>query len=110
MSADINEFVRLATVVEALCRVASLARTLRRRTDGADYIGAAVEGAAVVALQELLGGTVGLSGRSARLIEARIRSCVGHGDRALLGSVYARNLVDAARRRMVEDRPDSLRG
>jgi len=107
---DEHESLRLATMVEALCTVASLARALRRRTDGPDYIGTAIEGAAACALQQLLGRSCELSGRAARAIEARIRASLGHGDRATLGTYYTRALVDSARRRMVADRPHSLRG
>ena len=99
---DLDNSLRLATVVEALCRVASLGRAVRRCEVSTHHLGAAIEGGAAVALQEILAGTIGLPGGAARRIEARIRSSLGHGDRALLGTVYARGVVDSARRRMVE--------
>lgn len=86
----------------ALCRVASLSRALRRGQAPANYIGEAIEGSAVVALQTVLGWTELLPGSSARQVNARIRACLGYGDRALLGSLHLGPVVESARRTVVE--------
>jgi len=90
-------------VVEALCRVASLGRALRRGPVGADYIGYAIEGTAAGALQSILSWTGAVSSRSAGKIATRIRSSLGHGDRSLLGTYYSRGLVECGRRTLEPD-------
>jgi len=85
-------------VAIAVRRMASLGRALRRGPVGTDYIGTAIEGSAACALQALLGWSVSLSSGATGPVEARIRACLGHGDRALLGAYYSRGLVEAARR------------
>ena len=90
--------IELAAVATALCRVASLGRALRRGPVGTDYIGHAIEGTASGALQALQSWTGAVSSGPARAISARIRSCLGHGDRATLGVAYSRGLVESGRR------------
>src|SRR4029450_1337344 len=98
-----NELERVATLYEALRRVASVGRALRRGDVGTSYIGAAVEGTAGAALSQLLGWAEQIPGSSARKLEARIRTRPRHGARTVLGTYYARGLVAAARRGMEQD-------
>lgn len=104
-----NELERFAAVAEALCRVAGLGRALRRSPFGTHHVGLAIEGTAAAALLELLTWTQSISSGPARALEARIRSSLGHGDRALLGTGYLGELVVTAGRRMASLGPDSLR-
>jgi len=104
MSGDQSLSVELAVVVEALCRVAGLGRALRRGPFGADYIGVAIEGSAASALQAIFGWTCTIPSGPARKISSRVRACLGHGDRALLGAYYARGLVESGRRTLESQR------
>lgn len=104
MSGDESLSLELATVVEALCRVASLGRALRRSPFGAHYIGVAIEGSAACALQSVLVWTCTISSGPARKITSRIRASLGHGDRTLLGTFYAGGLVESGRRTLESDR------
>ena len=103
MSAD-PLAVELGAVVEALCRVASLGRALRRGPPGTDYIGTALEGTAAAALGSIQAWTGAVSSSSSRSISARIRASLGHGDRAILGAYYSRGLVESGRRTVESDR------
>jgi len=96
--------VELGAVVEALCRVASIARALRRSPLGTDYIGQALEGTAAAALQSIQSWTGAVSSGPARAISARIRASLGHGDRAVLGAGYSRGLVESGRRTVERER------
>ncbi len=91
---------QLATVVAALCSVASLGGAIARGPVGTNYIGQAIEGQAAAALQALSCWTIAIPGRPARALDARIRACLGYGDRTLLGAGYARGLVATARRNL----------
>ncbi len=87
----------------ALCRVASLGRAIRRGPVGANYIGAAIEGQAAGALRSVQSWTCAIPCGAARQIDALIRACLGHGDRAVLGSYYAGRLVEAGGRLLESD-------
>lgn len=99
--ADEYELKRIEFLFEALRPVAGLGRALRRSALGADYIGYAIEGRTAAALLELALWAEQLSGSAARALEARIRACLGHGDRTVLGVGYARRVVEGNRRRVV---------
>lgn len=84
----------------ALGRVVNLARAARRGPLGQGDLSEAIEGSAVVALRQLLGWAEQLPGSAARTLEARIRTCLGYGDRALLGAVHFGTVVALGRRYM----------
>jgi len=96
--------VQLAALAAALCRVASLGRAIRRGPVGANYIGYAIEGTAAGALQSVLVWTCAIPRGPAGKITSRIRACLGHGDRALLGTYYAGQLVESGRRTLEPNR------
>lgn len=85
-------------MVAALGRVVNLARAARRGPVGQGDICEAIEGSASVALRQLLSWAEQLPGSAARQLEARIRACLGYGDRALLGSVHFGHVVAIGRR------------
>lgn len=89
-----------ATMAAALGRVASLARAARRGPIGTGDLCEAIEGSASVALRILLSWTERIPGSASRQLEARIRACLGYGDRALLGSVNFGHVVEIGRRYM----------
>jgi len=90
--------LELAALAAALCQMAGLGRALRRGPVGTDYIGAAIEGTAASALQSVLVWTCAIPSGPAGKITSRVRACLGHGDRAVLGTYYARRLVESGRR------------
>src|SRR5262245_9659516 len=100
---ELSEPVEFATVVAAVCEVAAFASARRGSQHRTNYVGEAIEGAAIVALQGLLSWAQQLPSREARHVEARIRACLRHGDRTLLGAVAAGRLVAEGRRILVRD-------
>jgi len=97
-SDDEDQLEHAATLFAALRPLAGIGRALRRSDLGTDYIGVAIEGRTAAALLELARWTERIPGRAARDLEARIRTCLGYGDRAVLGLEYARRLVEPHRR------------
>lgn len=100
MNAEVayGKFEQLATLVAALGAVARLARALRRSEGVPGYIGEAIEGQTAVALEQVLAWTESVPGGAARHLSARIRASLGHGDRAVLGSLHAGQVVASGRR------------